>query len=338
VDIIQVDPTTPDPAVMRQAAAVLRAGGLVAFPTETVYGLGANALDPHAVQRVFDAKGRPAHNPLIAHVGHAEAAKRLVRVWPDTADRLATAFWPGPLTLVLPRHENVPDLVSAGLPDIAVRVPDHPVALALLHAADVPIVAPSANPSGTLSPTRAEHVARNLGDRIQLILDAGPTRFGIESTVIDLAHHPPRLLRPGALPADAIETITGPLDRPARGPDAPRLASPGLLEKHYAPRARLLPFRPEERDDALAAARQAARAGQTVGALLLHPLDNTVEHPVLMSQESHTYARSLYDELHRLDDLGCDLVLVEAVPDGTAWDGVRDRLQRAAATRDVTPG
>lgn len=335
---IQVDGAAPDPAAIERAASVIRSGGLVAFPTETVYGLGANALDPAAVQRVFSAKGRPSHNPLIAHVADQEGAMRLVRRWPDTASRLAAAFWPGPLTLVLPRADTVPAAVSAGLPDIAVRVPAHAVALALLRAAGVPVVAPSANPSSALSPTSADHVAKHLGDRVDLILDAGPTQLGIESTVVDLAHEPPVLLRPGSLATDRVTALIGDLATPRAGRDRSRHASPGMLDRHYAPRARLIVFQPDERQRAAGIARTAMQGGQTAGALLFRPLDAPLHHPFTMPADARAYAKELFACLHRLDDAGCDLILVEDVPDDTAWDGVRDRLRRAAERAHAAPG
>ncbi len=331
---IPVDISNPAREAVAQAAEVIRTGGLVAFPTETVYGLGANALDVAAVQRVFTAKGRPPHNPLIAHVADQHGAADLVTVWPESAARLAEAFWPGPLTLVLPRSAIVPDLVTAGLPEVAVRVPAHPVALALLRAAELPIVAPSANPAAAISPTTADHVERNLGRAVDLILDAGPTRLGIESTVIDLSRDPPLLLRPGALPTKSIEAITGPLGRPGRGTTKERHASPGMRARHYAPRATLVVFRPDERAAANAIARRAATNGQTVGALLLEPLNGleaSPDHQVIMPHDPQAYAHRLYAELHRLDDLGCDLILAQQVPDRPGWEAVRDRLTRASA-------
>jgi L-threonylcarbamoyladenylate synthase len=332
---IQVDARHPEPEAIARAAAILRAGGLVAFPTETVYGLGANALDVEAVLSVFRAKGRPATNPLIAHVADARGAARLVRAWPDVAGRLASAFWPGPLTLVLPRAHLVPDVVTAGLAQIAVRVPAHPVALALLRAAGLPVVAPSANPSSAVSPTSADHVQKGLAGRVDLILDAGPAQLGIESTVVDLSRHPPLLLRPGALPSDRIEAITGPLHPPPQSDRRERHASPGMLERHYAPRARLVLFDRDRTAHAIATARQAADGGHTVGALLLTPLDGLLHHVVRMPDDPHAYARRLYAELHRLDDLGCDIILAERVPEETEWEAVRDRITRAAAP--VTP-
>src|SRR4051794_39087740 len=209
----------PDPADVAVAAAVLHRGGLVAFPTETVYGLGANALDAAAVARIFAAKGRPATNPLIVHVAAAEHVWSVAADWPAVAARLAERFWPGPLTLVLPKAAAVPDAVTAGGPTVAVRVPAHPVALALLRAAGVPLAAPSANRSTELSPTTAGHVLHGLGGRIDLVLDAGPTAGGIESTVLDVTTNPPRLLRPGLVTPAMIEAVIGPIRR-ASEPEA----------------------------------------------------------------------------------------------------------------------
>lgn len=331
METIQVDTLHPAPEAIARAAAIIRAGGLVAFPTETVYGLGANALDEAAVLRVFRAKRRPATNPLIAHVADADGAARLVRAWPDLAGRLAAAFWPGPLTLVLPRADLVPDVVTAGLAHVAVRVPAHPVALALLRVTGLPIVAPSANPSGAVSPTSADHVRKGLADRVDLVLDAGPTRLGIESSVVDLSRHPPMLLRPGSLPARRIEAITGPLDAPPEGETRERHPSPGMLARHYAPRGRLVLFEGGRPEEGAARARRAAADGLTVGALLLSSLDAPVHHVARMPADAAGYAQRLYAELHRLDELGCDLILAEQVPEGRDWEGVRDRLARATA-------
>src|SRR5919199_1388466 len=196
---VRVDPHSPDVGVIRRAADLLRAGELVAFPTETVYGLGANALDEGAVRKIFEAKGRPSYNPLIVHVSSAADVSRVAAAWPESAQRLAERFWPGPLTLVLPKRSEVPDAVTAGLGSVAVRVPAHPVALALLRAAGVPVAAPSANRSTEVSPTMAPHVEKSLGKRVALIVDGGPTTVGIESTVVDLSGERPVLLRPGAI-------------------------------------------------------------------------------------------------------------------------------------------
>lgn len=328
-----VNPAAPDPAVIAEAVAVLRAGGLVAFPTETVYGLGAHALDAAAVQRIFAAKGRPSFNPLIAHVADVAGAQALARAWPDAAERLARAFWPGPLTIVLPKRAHVPDVLTAGLPAVAVRIPAHPVALALLRAAALPIAAPSANRFTELSPTTAAHVAKALGDRVALILDGGPASVGIESTVVDLTGPRPTLLRPGTLSVVALAEVLGEPPAPAPAPgraDAPRPA-PGMVERHYAPRAALWPFEAgAQRNVAARLAREAA--GARVGALLLAPWDAEPAPalPLPMPADPAAYAQRLYAALHQLDDADCAIVLVERPPDTPAWHGVRDRLERAA--------
>jgi L-threonylcarbamoyladenylate synthase len=331
VRLLAVDPARPDPAALREAARILRSGGLVAFPTETVYGLGAHALDPDAVLRIFAAKGRPTYNPLIAHVADAALARRLASSWPEEAVRLARAFWPGPLTLVVPKRPEVPDVTTAGLPTVALRVPAHPVAAALLEAAGLPVAAPSANRFTELSPTTAAHVAKGLGERVDLILDGGPTRLGIESTVLDLSGPEPLLLRPGSIPLERLAEAAGrpvAVARPIQGSQA--RPSPGMLERHYAPRARLLLFPRAERDRLAEVAGRAVAGGLRVGALLLAPLEREVPHVVAMPDDPEAYARLLYAALHDLDALGCDLVLVDAPPPSAAWAGVRDRLTRAA--------
>lgn len=326
-----VDPQAPDPQLLARAADLLRRGGLVAFPTETVYGLGGNALDAEAVRRIFAAKGRPSYNPLIAHVADAETARRLVLAWPESAARLAAVFWPGPLTLVLPKRPEVPDEVTAGLASVAVRVPAHPVAQALLRAAELPVAAPSANRFTRISPTTAQHVEKALADRVDLILDGGPTQVGIESTVLDLTGERPRLLRPGSISAAELQRVAGEIDlaAPHGSGTAPR-PSPGMLELHYAPRAELRIFLPEERERAADLARRATAENRTVGALLLAPLAAPVQHPLRMPAEPAVYAQRLYAALHELDDRGCELILAEQVPDAPEWAGVRDRLRRAS--------
>jgi L-threonylcarbamoyladenylate synthase len=325
--VVAVDPLRPQPAAIRRAAELVRAGGLVAFPTETVYGLGANALDDAAVQRIFAAKQRPGYNPLIVHVPDVAAARRVVATWPEAAERLAAAFWPGPLTIVLPKAAVVPDSVTAGLSTVAVRVPAHAVALALLAAAGLPIAAPSANRFMRLSPTSAAHVERALGDHADLILDGGDTPVGIESTVLDLSGPRPVLLRPGVIGEAELRTVIGELVRgggPAAGEARP---SPGMMDRHYAPVAELRLY-----SDATEAGRRIAEArarGRTVGVLPLDPLGGDADHVIPMPASAREYARLLYAALHSLDDAGCDLILVQRVPPLPEWHGVDDRLRRA---------
>jgi L-threonylcarbamoyladenylate synthase len=324
-EVLRVDPSNPEPEPIARAASVLRAGGLVAFPTETVYGLGANALDPAAVERIFAAKGRPANNPLIVHVAEAAQVSRLATAWPEPAARLAEAFWPGPLTLVLPKTAVVPDIVTAGGPTVAVRLPAHPVALALLRACDLPLAAPSANPSNRLSPTRAVHVLEGLAGRIDLILDGGPTQVGLESTVLDLTCAPPRLLRPGGISPTQIEAIIGPLLRSgsqAPAEEVPR--SPGQLARHSAPRTSLLCLDSAEREQ-VAAWRA---AGQRIAWLTFGP----AQHPddVPMPADPVAYAARLYATLHELDARSLARIVVELPPETDAWLAIRDRLRRAS--------
>jgi L-threonylcarbamoyladenylate synthase len=338
MDRLVVDPTHPEPNLIAHAADVLRRGGLVAFPTETVYGLGANALDRAAVARIYAAKGRPGYNPLIVHVAEHSQAMRVVREWNDVAERLARAFWPGPITLVLPKRLEVPDEVTAGLPTVGVRVPNHPIALALLRAADVPVAAPSANKSMLLSPTTADHVAKSLGDAVDVILDGGATAVGIESTVIDVSgsgsgsgsaeRAMPTLLRPGTISVPQIEAVVGPIAIASltSGGGAAR-RSPGMLDKHYSPRAELVLVDRADLRDRLESARA---AGKAVGALVVHASVTASPLVIRMPSDAASYAARLYQSLHALDDVGCDVIVVERVDEGAEWLGVRDRLARAA--------
>jgi L-threonylcarbamoyladenylate synthase len=317
----------PDAPALARAAAVLQRGGLVAFPTETVYGLGAHALDPAAVARIFAAKGRPAHNPLIVHVADVAAARALVTDWPATAQLLADRFWPGPLSLVLPRRPIVPDVVTAGGPTVALRVPAHPVALALLEACQIPLAAPSANRSTELSPTRPEHVLAGLANRLDLLLDAGPTPGGLESTVLDLTVSPPRLLRPGLLTITALEEVLGPVQR-LSAPTAEPLRSPGQLDRHYAPHTplELAPTPAWPRVEELAA------QGLRVGWLTLGPTSdcpaNVIRVP--LPAEPDAYAAGLYAALHDLDGAQLDRIVADLPPATDSWLAIHDRLRRAA--------
>lgn len=328
MELVTIDPANPDPAVIARAAQLLRDGRLVAFPTETVYGLGANALDAAAVQRIYDAKGRPAYNPLIVHVASSANVRDVARSWNDTAERLANAFWPGPLTLVLPKRPEVPDLVTAGLDSVAVRVPDHPVALALLQACGLPLAAPSANRSMMLSPTTGAHVAKSLGDAVDMILDAGPTTVGIESTVIDVTGARPTLLRPGMLSVPDIEAVVGPIDIATQAAGGAARPSPGMMDRHYSPRGRLMLVTAA---DIPRVARRERELGARVGALVIEA--NVPNIPVTrMPADPAGYAAQLYTGLHTLDDAACDVIIVERVPNGAEWFGVRDRLERASRT------
>ncbi len=338
--LLSVHPTHPDPEIIADAARRLARGQLVAFPTETVYGLGADALDENAVARIFAAKGRPAWNPVILHVVDVDAARALATVWPDEAQWLAETFWPGPLTMVLPKHAIVPDIATAGLGAVALRVPAHPVALALLRAVARPIAAPSANRFTQVSPTTAGHVLASLGDRVDCILDGGPCDVGIESTVVDLSGPHPVLLRPGMISRAQLESV---LHRPIetmakqiRLGDPPSVAprSPGMAERHYAPRAEVWLF--DERQEAeiaaaLAASPENATRGPVVALLLRVAVPVDADDVVIrMPEDPVRYARALYAALHSADAHGARLVVIERPPDEDAWAAIRDRLARAS--------
>ena len=326
---VAVDSAQPSPEALSEAAAIIRGGGLVAFPTETVYGLGANALDDAAVRGIFAAKGRPSFNPIIAHVASVAQARTLVTAWPERAERLAAAFWPGPLTLVLPRARHVPLSLTAGRDTVAIRMPAHPVALALIRAADLPIAAPSANRFTEVSPTTADHVAQGLGDRIAMLLDGGPTDVGIESTVVDLSCDPPLLLRPGTLVRADLERVLG----VALGDPAPvaradeARAAPGMIERHYAPNAQVRLVHTSELVQRIA---DAVAAGSHTGAIVISLPMVRDAYLVQMPSDAAGYARALYAALHAVDDAHCEVVCIELPPSGAEWDGVNDRLRRAA--------
>jgi L-threonylcarbamoyladenylate synthase len=326
-----VDPVNIDSVVIAEAAAIIRAGGLVAFPTETVYGLGANATDTDAVEKIFSAKGRPSYNPLIVHLASAAAAEGVVTAWSDTAHRLATHFWPGPLTLVLPKATAIPDLVTAGLPTVGIRVPAHPVALALLQAADCPIAAPSANRSTAVSPTEAGHVVASLGGYPDLVLDAGPANVGIESTVLDLSSEVPTILRPGMISRAAIASVIGDVRAASRHSiEGEARPSPGMMDKHYSPRTRLLLANVAEIGQLLAREGRDRRVGVLVRSAFTAANVNLIPMP----DSPPDFARALYATLRHLDEQGFDLLIVERVPAGDEWDGIRDRLLRAATSTE----
>jgi L-threonylcarbamoyladenylate synthase len=328
--VLRVDPANIDTAAIAEGAAIIRRGGLVAFPTETVYGLGADATNAMAVSGIFTAKGRPSYNPLIVHVGDVTEARRHVTAWPDLADLLARMFWPGPLTLVLPKAASIPDEVSAGLSTVGIRVPAHPVALALLGAAGVPIAAPSANRSMGVSPTLGAHVAASLGDAVDLILDAGPVSVGIESTVLDLSSAVPTILRPGMISREALGAVIGRVEmareRPASGQALP---SPGMMDRHYSPSARVVLTDGPGAGRVADAALREESTGARVVALTRSPVAEDSFAVWRLPDDPAAYARDLYAAMHRVDAEGFEVVVVEALPAGSAWDGVRDRITRA---------
>ncbi len=305
-------------ADLAHACELLRAGRLVAFPTETVYGLGANALDAEAVARIFEAKGRPRTSPLIVHVSSEEMLRRVVRDWPEPARILTREFWPGPLTLVLPKQAAVPDIVTAGLDTVGVRMPAHPVALALIWECDLALAAPSANRFTQLSPTTAEHVRQSMGDRVDFILDGGPCEVGIESTVLSLATNPATLLRPGGISRAQIEELIGLINVLSSVVEGPH-ASPGQHPKHYSPRTKLLLVRNGE----------VPTSGRGAYLELFHPSVGEARI-IRMPGSPEPYASALYRTLHELDGQNLDWIAVEQPPSTPEWEAVLDRLRRAA--------
>ncbi len=309
---------------IRLAASVIREGGLVAFPTETVYGLGADALNPRAVAKIYEAKGRPRFDPLIVHVASREEVLRLVEEVPEEARILMERFWPGPLTLVLPRRDTVPPITTAGLPTVAVRMPAHPVALKLIRYSGVPIAAPSANPFGYVSPTTARQVAETLGDRVDVILDAGRTRIGVESTIVMLTEGEAYLLRPGGLPVEEIERAIGKEVRPYSGGE---VLSPGTLKRHYSPRTRLVILKSWEDYYRL--------RGRYRRVLLLLPSPAYgVEGEVRFLSESGDLgevAANLFSILYEADRSGYDVIAVMPVPEEGLGRAIMNRLRKAAA-------
>ncbi len=318
-------------AAVVRAAELLREGQAVALPTETVYGLAANALDEKAVARIFEIKGRPAHNPVIVHVVDSAMARACAREWPAVAETLARAFWPGPLTLVLPRAPKIPALVTAGGDTVGLRWPAHPFMQAVIRECGFPLAAPSANLSNQVSPTSAEHVRRQLTGRIPLIVDGGQSQVGIESTVLDLTSSPPRILRPGMIHAGALAAAGMPVAENSVAGNS-ILRSPGLLAKHYAPRARLLILNWRHEAELFAQLRGGPPPKKIhVVAHTVIPSPQDGLQVSLIPHDAEAYARALYAELHRCDEAGAEWIVVEAPPDAPEWSGIADRLKRAAA-------
>jgi L-threonylcarbamoyladenylate synthase len=333
----QVSPVQPEAAAISQAATLLRRGGLVAFPTETVYGLGANALDAAAVESIFAAKGRPSHNPVIVHVADATAARQLSSHWSNQAALLAEKFWPGSLTLIVPKQSSIPNTVTAGGPTIGLRVPAHPVALSLMRAAQIPIAAPSANRSTEISPTLASHVLQGLNGRIDMLLDGGPTPGGLESTVLDLTVDPPCVLRPGLVTIDQLQAFIGHVavtDRAATQSSKQPLRSPGMLDRHYAPKAKLICIAENNAHTAQELLETYGQLGwlQLPGSILQLRAAANVIKKIEMPQDAAAYAARLYAALHEMDEIGVDFIIVDSPPTGNDWLAIHDRLRRAAQT------
>lgn len=308
--------------IIKEAAAIIRKGGLVTFPTETVYGLGADALNPLAVVRIFEVKNRPRFDPLIVHIADFSSVEKLCSSVDERARKLMEKFWPGPLTLVLPKTQVVPDIVTAGFPTVAIRMPAHPVALRLIEEAGTPIAAPSANPFGYLSPTTAEHVREQVGKKVDLILDGGKCPIGVESTVIELTGKEPLLLRPGGLPIEEIEKVIG---KVKISTTSPKPRSPGQLTRHYSPRTpiRILKDRKFE-----------VKTGKRVGLLSFKSPKKSLPYEVveILSPQGDLQeaAANLFSCLHKLDRAGLDIIFAEPVPEVGLGRAIMDRLYKAA--------
>ncbi len=303
---------------VKMAAEILKKGGLVVFPTETVYGLGANALDPQAVSKIFDVKKRPRFDPLIVHLARVEEAKKYVTQWPPLAEKLSQAFWPGPLTLVLYKNQIIPSIVTAGLPTVALRVPSHPIARSLLEEAGVPIAAPSANPFGFLSPTQTKHVAETIGKKVDLVLEAGPTPLGLESTVISLIERKPKILRLGSLSLEEIKKLFPEVEIA----ESEQIVSPGQLRKHYATHTPLKIFRGQavkEKNAALLAFSEKPKTSVFKEIKILSPKKDLKEA-----------AANFFSFLYELDQKNYQAIYVEPVPEEGLGRAIMDRIKRAS--------
>jgi L-threonylcarbamoyladenylate synthase len=329
-EILTVDPARPEPSAIEQAAVIIRGGGLVAFPTETVYGLGADAMNDQAVRRIFAAKGRPVDNPLIVHISQLWMLDLVAQNVAPVALLLAGRFWPGPLTLVLNRRPDVPLSTSAGLGTIAVRMPLGKIALELIDRSGTPIAAPSANASGRPSPTRADHVLQDLGGRIEMILDGGPTSIGIESTVLDVTLDPPVILRPGWTTEASLAEVIGPVKRAGSAQELGR--SPGTRHRHYTPKAKVILLEESKPEFVRGFCERLLENGSVgfVGSVQV-PLDRIGFHQIILERSAEAYGRSIYDALRKLDDARSEVIVVEGLAGDGEAEAVMDRLRRAAS-------
>ena len=318
---------------IRRAAELLRHGEVVALPTETVYGLAANALDAAAVEKIFRIKGRPAHNPIIVHVASLEMAKRCAADFPPHAEGLAKAFWPGPLTLVLPRAGAIPEIVTAGGHTVGVRWPSHPLIQAVIRECNFPIAAPSANLSNQVSPTNAAHVRKQLDGKIAAIVDGGQASVGIESSVLDLTVSPPQILRPGMIHRESLAAAGFPVADSGTVAAAGSLKSPGRLNKHYAPRAKLLLLNWKDELELKSKIQKSNLKAQQCH-IIAHariPSPDPFARVCVIPHDPEAFARAIYAELHYCDDAGAQAIIVEAPPDTPEWFGISDRLRRASS-------
>ncbi len=328
--VLELDPQRPQQEAIELAASIIRNGGLVAFPTETVYGLGADAMNENAVRKIFEAKGRPADNPCIVHVDSRDRLDRVAGGVGDKAERLIQKFWPGPLTLVLERKPEVAPSVSAGLSTVAARMPGNRIALELIRAARTPVAAPSANASGRPSPTTAAHVFEDLGGRIDLILDGGTTNIGIESTVLDVTTDPPMILRPGWITQEMLSEAVGPIERAASEEELRR--SPGTRHRHYSPRARVVLIEDGSPELLERVCREHLKNGGVgfAGHSSVE-IDDPNFYAIRLGSNAKDYAHSIYATLRQLDKKDPRVIIVEGISEAGEGAAVMDRLRRAAS-------
>jgi L-threonylcarbamoyladenylate synthase len=340
--ICKVDPLKPDRSILRRAAEVVRRGGLVAFPTETVYGLGASALDPAAVKKIFNAKGRPLDNPLIVHVADRDQIYRLARRIPKEAEVLIERFFPGPLTIVLEKEPIVPDETTASLPTVAVRMPDHKVASGLIEESRIPIAAPSANKAGRPSPTKAQHVLQDLEGEIDMIIDGGATRFGLESTVVDLTVNPPELLRPGAVTFEMLREVLHTLQvHPSVLQDISyggAVRSPGMKYRHYAPRAELVVVVGDQQNVQMKIEqliRELSSKRLRIGVARTTGKQYDASHLEELGRSKQEIARGLFDVLRRFDEANVDMIFAEGVDEKGLGLAIMNRLKKASGYKII---
>ena len=340
--VYKVDPLEPDRLILRKAAEIIRKGGLVAFPTETVYGLGANALDPEAVKKIFLTKGRPADNPLIVHIADKDHIHKLTKNVPKEAEALITRFFPGPLTIVLEKKPIVPDETTASLPTVAVRMPNHKIALGLIEESYTPIAAPSANKAGRPSPTKAQHVLQDLGGEVELIIDGGATRFGLESTVVDLTAKPPELLRPGAVTLEMLREVLGTVHihpsvlQQVAWKDVAK--SPGMKYRHYAPRAELMVVLGNHRDVQMKIEQliqDFCLRNMRIGVATTTGKQYRVSHLERLGMSKQEIARNLFDVLRRFDEARVDVIFAEGVDEEGLGLAIMNRLKKASGYKIV---
>ena len=326
-----IDANNPDICLLEEAAEILKRGGLVAFPTETVYGLGADALNPEAIKKIFLAKGRPLDNPIIVHIAELRHLEILTKEIPTIARALMERFWPGPLTLIFQKSERVPKEVTGGQETLAVRMPRNKVALALIQAFGGPIAAPSANLSGHPSGTTGRHVLQDLGGKVDMILDAGPVEVGVESTVLDISAQPPTVLRPGAVTIEEFKKIIGEVILGGKGQLLKR--SPGTRYRHYSPQAEVILLPKKDKGEIAKLAKQYIEIGKRVGVITRHPyiLDDPKVIVRAMPQDLRGYAREMFSALRELDEQGVDQIIVEEVEERGIGVAIMDRLRRAAS-------